>query len=72
MCRRILGSILVAATLVIGFHADVAARRPNRYVICETAIQGVLSIEVLHREKVKDAVEHCLSFWHGVVLDIEK
>ena len=73
MSRLLLRSILVAVTLVIGFHTDTAAKRPTRFVICDTAVQELpISIAVLHGDKMKDAVEHCLGFWNGVVLDIER
>lgn len=73
MCRRILLSILVAVTVVIGFHTDLAAKRPTWFVVCETEIEVLpIRIQVLHGEKVRDAVEHCLSFWNGVVIDVER
>ena len=73
MRRLLLRSVLVAVTLIIGFHADMAAKRPTRFVICQSAVQELpISIAVFHGDKMKDAVEHCLSFWNGVVLDIER
>lgn len=74
MCKQLLRSVLVALILTMSLDAGMAAKRPPRYVVCETAVEEInpLRIEVLHGEKVKDAVEHCLSFWNGVVLDIER
>ena len=73
MSRRLLRPILVAVALVVSLDAGMAAKRPTRFVICETAAQEIpISIAVIHGEKVKDAVEHCQGFWNGVVLDIER
>ena len=73
MSRLLIRSVLVAVTLVLSLDAGLAAKRPTRFVICETELQLVpISIQVLHGEKVKEAVEQCLPFWQGVVLDIER
>jgi hypothetical protein len=73
MSRLLIRSVLVAVTLVISLDAGIAAKRPTRFVICDTDVEPLpISIQVVHGEKVKDAVEHCLTFWNGVVLDIER
>ena len=73
MSRLLIRSVLAAVTLAIGVQADLSAKRPTWFVVCETEIEVLpIRIQVLHREKVKDAVEHCLSFWNGVVTDIER
>jgi hypothetical protein len=73
MSRLLLRFVLAAVTLAIGVQADLSAKRPTWFVVCETEIEVLpIRIQVLHGEKVKDAVAHCLSFWNGVVTDIER
>jgi len=70
MIRRLLASVLVALALA-GSSVSMAAA-PHRYLICKTEAFDELYIVIENFGGMSGAVHHCVHFWHGHPIGVEK
>jgi DNA-binding LacI/PurR family transcriptional regulator len=71
MPRRLLQSVLIALALATTFHVSLAAKPPV-FLACALEDGTELLIAIDNFGGMREAVHHCLDFWHGRPAGVER